>query len=136
MKIQLDSIKGKKIFDFVFESGQRFFETNSMAVVCFNSTVNELNKIYYSVSVPKRSAKKAVVRNRIKRLMRESIRLFFTEYLNSHEFCPISHISLIWRNAPVHPALICLNDVNAEVSSLISKALSFNNKKGKAASNL
>jgi ribonuclease P protein component len=133
MAFKLETIKGKKQFSNVFESGQRFFDNNSMAVVCFAShsieTASEhsVRSIFYSVSVPKRNAKKAVVRNRIKRLLRESLRQYFqTE--SAEETCPISHISLVWRNAPGHPALIGLSQVKAEVFSLMAKAMSFYSK--------
>lgn len=132
MAFKLETIKGKKQFSNVFESGQRFFDNNSMAVVCFASdsieTASEqcVRSIFYSVSVPKRNAKKAVVRNRIKRLLRESLHQYFqTESDNNF---PISHISLVWRNAPLHPALIGLTQVKSEVFRLIEKAISSHSK--------
>ncbi len=134
MEFKLNTIKGKKAFSYVFENGKKFFEENSMAVFYF--AANDLGRavsldcldITYSVSVPKKSAKKAVVRNRIKRLMRESIRHFFLEYNHSKFPCHTLTVALVWRNAPKHPMLIGLNDVSPEIYRLLSRGLDFYRK--------
>ena len=133
MALRFETIKGKKLFSDVFQKGQRFFENNSMAVVFFAgpqdkfASDNFVRSIFYSVSVPKKNAKKAVVRNRIKRLMRESLRQFCLSN-DEDAICLISHISFVWRNAPDHPALICLDDVKHEIYSLMRKALAYKAK--------
>ena len=119
----LESLKGKKNFDELFKAGLRYKVEDLLAVVIKNdSSKNNPSSnriIFYAVAVSKRIAKKAVVRNRIKRLLRESIRLLFIK--NPDNFEIISKIILMWRNAPVKPAFIKLNDVMPIVEKMMLK---------------
>ena len=85
--------------------------------------------IYYGVTVSKRIAKKAVVRNRIKRLMRESLRIAGKE-MEMKNFFPIKKIIISYHFAPKHPMQISLNDVLPAVKNLLERAFSYyNNRK-------
>ncbi len=119
---KLQPVKGKKTFDRIFKTGQRFYHDEASAVICFNRESKEIPLINYAVIVRKKVAKKAVVRNRIKRLMRESLKHIFFEsadlkFINSFEYVVIG-----WNSAPEHPMLIHLKDVLPKVKSLLESA--------------
>jgi len=141
MDIKLQTIKGKKAFSFIFENGKKFFDTNSMAVFYFvksendNAEFNNSLIVNYSVSVPKKFAKKAVVRNRIKRLMRESVRHFFMNYPNSVFLLSEMAVAFIWRNAPRHPMLIGLSDVLPEIEKHMQRGIDFFKKENSDSQN-
>jgi len=125
---KLQPVKGKKTFDRIFKTGQRFYHDEASAVICFSRESKEIPLINYAVLVRKKVAKKAVVRNRIKRLMRESLKHIFFEsadikFINSFEYIVIG-----WNSAPKHPMLIHLNDVLPKVKTLLDKAFKANTK--------
>jgi ribonuclease P protein component len=119
----LESLKGKKNFDELFKAGLRYKVEDLLAVVIKNdSSKNNPSSnriIFYAVAISKRTAKKAVVRNRIKRLMRESLRLLLKK--NPENFEVISQMILMWRNAPKKPAFIKLSDVMPIVEKIVLK---------------
>jgi len=130
-KVILKTIKGKKKFDELFKVGRSFREKDGYAVVKFRDKQEEQNRIctYYAVSAGRKVAKKAVVRNRIKRLLRESIRRTAKEKAES--FACIEQIFLGWKKAPRHPKLIHLKEVAPIVDKLIDKAVETYGKKEK-----
>lgn len=69
-KIQIKRLKGKDSIDLLFEKG-----TEKHAPALILKYITEAHSSFYfsGVAVPKRKIKKAVQRNRIKRLMREAI---------------------------------------------------------------
>ena len=68
---KIKKLKGKKIISNLFENGL-YFQYNSLTIFYLKEK-NPINLVYFSVSVPKKIHKKAVVRNKIKRLIRESV---------------------------------------------------------------
>ncbi|MGA2297541.1 MAG: ribonuclease P protein component [FCB group bacterium] len=120
----LKPIKGKKIFSQVYQSGKRFYEKDASAIACFRgklpeSVSNDLIT-YYAVVIGKRTEKKAVVRNRIKRLLRESIKLSFKEFEDYNKI--FEYLIVGWKTSPGHPGLIHLKDVEPVVRKLLNKA--------------
>lgn len=79
--------------------------------------------ILYGVSVPKRIAKSAVVRNRIKRLLRVSLRRVLTDYEEQCRVAGITTIVTIWRDAPDSASLIRLHDVLPVVEKAVIKGI-------------
>ena len=132
----LNSIKGKKDFDFVFKNARKFFEPDAAAFVCYKSEevlANEVDSeritFSYAVTVRKKMAKKAVVRNRIKRLLRVCFRQIFDEYAAKGQKSAISYIVLVWQNAPKHPGLINLDACMPVARKLINRANNHYSKK-------
>lgn len=82
----------------------------------------QLVTVSFGISIPKRHAKKAVVRNRTKRLVKESlIDLAKNEkekLLTFEEFVLIRTVKL-----PSHPKLVRFDDVKSEINALFDKAL-------------
>lgn len=129
--IELKPIKGFNSFSLVFKTGKKFNEGELLSVFVQNNTDSEIslirncsdtNTFYYGVTAGKKFNKKAVVRNRVKRLLRESIKKIFTERYCLLEHPPFRYIILIWRNAPKHPSLISLDDVLPSVEKVFNSA--------------
>lgn len=116
-------LKGKKRFSNAYKLGVNFYDKPAKARVCFKNKVcfelapDEENILFLGVSVSKRTAKKAVVRNRIKRLLRESVRHVAKEH---DKACleAISSIIIMWYYAPTKPGMIGLNEVLPVIRSL------------------
>ncbi len=69
-----ERLKSKKQIDALFLSGKAFFVYPYKVKYIFTAN-NENPQLKFGISVPKRNFKKAVDRNRIKRLSREAYRL-------------------------------------------------------------
>lgn len=125
--LKLTPIKGKKTFEKIFAESKKFKSDSINAFIRFRSFLpnNEdlqIN-IYFAVSVSKKISKKAVVRNRIKRLLRESLRYAIIQPYFCENIVCIEDIVLIWRIPIQSPKLIKLNDVVPELFEILKSAI-------------
>ncbi len=125
-KIKLKSLKGFNAFPNAFRSGKKFGNNVSIASFSFNiGNEEQIDSVKFGVSISKKTAKRAVVRNRIKRLLRESIR----QIINSPEISGKSEIFKIviinWKIAPQKAGMINLNDVKPKVKDLFNQAIKY-----------
>lgn len=126
MLYKFEPIKRQKLFDFLFQNGKRFSEGALRAVVYPSDVKVQSTKftIFYAVYVPKKQVRKAVVRNRIKRLLRVALRKVATDdYPDS--FWIVKYVWLGWNSAPNRPCEISLGDVYPSVKNVMSQALNF-----------
>lgn len=95
-----EKLKQKKDIGTLFEKG-KWKTCNQLRIIFYKDKSNENNNLF-GVSVSKRCFKKAVDRNRIKRLMRECYRLNKEIYLQS--FGKGSTAMLFWisKDLPQH----------------------------------
>ena len=125
MAVTLRTIKGYDSFSKVFQSGKRFRFNSANAAVIFSdakkTNCDFQHTIYYGVSVGKKTAKKAVIRNRIKRLMRESFRIS-VKNLEIEKIIVIEKIVFTYYFAPLHPMQIKLQDVLPAVKNILEQA--------------
>ncbi len=119
---KLESLKGRKAFDRLFNEGRKISGRKAWAVfLCRAEMQHKGDTMRFAVIAPKKFSKKAVVRNRIKRLLRESIRL---EAENHNELYLPHTIAFAWKEKGIkHPGLIRLNDVQPEVAFLLERAV-------------
>jgi ribonuclease P protein component len=122
LNYRIKSIKGKNNFTSLLEKGRKFFDVKCTAFVIFgeeddNERATGEKTIYLGVSISKRTARKAVVRNRIRRLMRESMRTIARRDPNL--LTGISKITFFWKNAPSHPKLIGLEYVAPIIKKIL-----------------
>jgi len=125
---KLVAIKGKAKFDELFKNGIKFRNRDCNSLIKFVTDAKEFNPndirvIFYAVAISKKTAKKAVIRNRIKRLLRESLRQLLKEEITLFE--SISHIIVIWRWAPSSTGLISLSEVKQSVKNILSNSQSY-----------
>jgi ribonuclease P protein component len=133
--LTIKPIKAGKLFSKVFINGKKFYHHSASVSVLFYSQdldviINEVGKeIYYGISIGKKASKSAVVRNRIKRLIRVSLRELLREFNFDKEYCPIQYIVITWKVAPLHSKLIRLEDVKQVLSDLLEMSLKYYRKK-------
>jgi ribonuclease P protein component len=127
----LKPLQGQKNFADVFSSGKRFFEKDAVAIVCFRDLFAEEDSTesgistepvtYYAVKITKRIEKKAVVRNRIKRLMREGLQQSYSDLASLELNKKIDKLIINWRMSPGKPGLIRLGQVKQVIRKLLIK---------------
>lgn len=112
-------LKGHNSFKEVMSKGVKVRTDNFLGSFVRNLSASE--KVYFGISVPKKYAKKAVVRNRVKRLVRESlISIAQTDKETLLEFEEFVLIRI--EKLPTHPKLIELSNVKVEICELFAKA--------------
>ncbi len=79
---KIEKLKGEKLIEKLFSEGKSI-AVYPLRLVYLKTTFDSSVKLKTGVSVSKRNFKKAVDRNRIKRLMREAYRLHKSEYFNN-----------------------------------------------------
>jgi ribonuclease P protein component len=115
-------LRGRKLFSRVFSSGNKLAE---QAVLCFYQIENsdtETNRVAVGFAVSKKIGK-AVVRNRIKRLMRESYRLnkhILLDTPATNRFAA-SIVLMYGKNIPVQIKNVRLEIVKQEIEHLLHK---------------
>jgi ribonuclease P protein component len=130
MLIKLSPIKGYGSFNEVYMSGKKFYSKNLNSVITFGEKPNNTNAhiINFGVTISKKTAKKAIIRNRIKRLLRESFRALLKE-TDSSKLIFIDKIIFSYQKAPAYPNQICLTDVMPAVQNILEQAYFFYCKK-------
>ncbi|MBO3096783.1 ribonuclease P protein component [Gelidibacter pelagius] len=79
---KIEKLKGQKLIEKLFSEGKSVV-AYPLRLVYLKTNFDDPVKIKAGVSVSKRNFKKAVDRNRIKRLMREAYRLNKSKYFNN-----------------------------------------------------
>lgn len=77
-----EKLKGKKLIEHLFSEGNSV-SSYPLRLIYKEVSFNDGSELKVGVSVSKRLFKRAVDRNHIKRLLRESIRLHKSEYFNN-----------------------------------------------------
>ncbi len=119
--INIEPIKGYRNFSEAFKYGKKFSSGPCLASISFAESDKNL---LYGVSVGRRTSKKAVIRNKIKRLLRESLRIWLLEKTETS----LKTVILSWREAPQHPALIKLDEVKPKVDQILNNAVDYYTK--------
>lgn len=114
-------LKGYNSFDEILRSGRRV--SSGPLLLTLNCEETASSYLYVGVAISKRVAKHAVVRNRIKRLLRVAARNAIREHQEQCQHVLAAQMILIWRKAPSHPMQIQLSDVQPYVSQALLKAL-------------
>lgn len=79
---KIEKLKSQKLIEKLFSEGKSI-AVYPLRLVYLKTNFDDPVKVKAGVSVSKRNFKRAVARNRIKRLMRESYRLNKSKYLNN-----------------------------------------------------
>ncbi len=110
-------LKRKKLIDSIFKNG-KYFKEHPLTVRFLQ--VNEVNDINFVVSVKKKYLPKAVNRNKIKRLMRNSVRECVAELKNKiSEQKKNYHIAIIYNSNIIYDIDYLKDKINLILTRLI-----------------
>lgn len=120
----LAPLKGHNSYKVVIQEGCKVRTRNFIGFFVLGENVTKSN---FGISVPKRNAKKAVVRNRTKRLVRESL-IHLVQNDVDKVLAFERFIIIRTEKLPPHPKLIRLNQIEPEIIKLFERALEAVNK--------
>lgn len=129
--IPLVSLKGATPFSATMRTGKRFTCGIVTVVVRFRPLTNDTaskQEVGVGVSIRKKTAKKATVRNRAKRLLRVSVRQILSEFESLGYFetgSPFERIIVFCNSAPRVPSLLRLNDILVDVRCALTAAIEY-----------
>jgi len=116
-------LKGHGAFEAVLRNGRRFTSGAATVTVIQTQDGTSANSLEVGVMVGKRYAAKAVVRTRIRRLLRVSIRRVIAQHEAQVSSKNISVVLLGWRQGRSRPCDIHLSDVYPHVERAMLSAL-------------
>lgn len=125
--VAIKSVKGYNAFSKIISNGKKFKSDDIFMTVIYTGSdfslqkSSEVGTVYYGVSSPKKLNPKAIVRNRIKRLLRVSIRKCINQNPDYANF--LKYIILIYNKKIQHPGLIKLKDIEPKVNKIINKSI-------------
>jgi ribonuclease P protein component len=120
----LAPLKGYNSYKVIIEQGSKVRTRNFIG---FFVKGIDTTKTKFGIAVPKRYAKKAVVRNRTKRLVRESLIHLVQNDINK-VLAFEKFIIIRTEKLPPHPKLIQLSEIEPEINKLFERALEAVNK--------
>lgn len=100
--------------------GKRLAAADCLLTIRFGPT--PAKQLSLGIVVRKKTAKKAAIRNRIRRLVRECVRLWAKEHVQEIEHSRLQSLIVGWLSAPKHPALIRLADIQTVLCPLLDNA--------------
>ena len=117
-------LKGYGAFDAVLHRGRRFSSGPvGLTIETSPDAPQPLHTVHVGVTIGKRTARAAVVRTRVRRLLRESARIVLDEHRQEILDLHVTTLILIWRQNPVQPSRIGLANVLPHVEEAVKKAL-------------
>lgn len=117
----LQPLKGHGSFERILKTGRR--TTSGPLSLTLGVGSAETDTIQVGVTVPRRNVSSAVIRNRIKRLLRVAINQTVQEQDCRCRMRGVNVIVAIWRSAPPVASLIRLRDVYPTVYATLKRAL-------------
>lgn len=122
------SLKGKSRIANVFRYGRRFSSPQATMIAIRGDNNRIADCVGIMAIIRKKTARKAVTRNRIRRLVRESLRQLAAEFTGNGREFPVQAVVVIWNVAPSHPAQLRLNTVTDVLRPLLERACKFHTK--------
>ena len=117
-------LKGQDAFNNVMRSGRRTTSGPLSLSAMSNRELIPIHVLSFGVTIGKKTAKRAVMRNRVKRLLRESIRQVIPSRSLQLSTAGIHTVVLVWRSAPTAPKLLRLIDVKPHVEAALDHVIS------------
>lgn len=118
-QIKIKPIKGYSAFSKIYKIAHK--KRSNKLFIAFTYSEEDSQTLFLGVSSPKKQTKKAVGRNRAKRLLKESVRQINKE--DNSLLSSFNQIILVWQEPVLSPSLLRLNDVKNEVKNLLNRAL-------------
>lgn len=117
----LKPLKGHGSFERILKTGRR--TTNGPLSLTLGIGSVQTDTIHVGVSVPRRNVNSAVIRNRIKRLLRVAIQQTVQQHDVRSRLHGVNVIVAIWRSVPTSASRISLRDVFPVVDATLKRAL-------------
>ena len=117
-------LKGQDAFNNVMRSGRRTTSGPLSLSAMSNRDHIPVGILSFGVTIGKKTAKRAVMRNRVKRLLRESIRQIIPTRSLLLSNAGIHTLVLVWRSAPSASKLLRLTDVKPHVEAALDHVIS------------
>ncbi|MFN8361742.1 MAG: ribonuclease P protein component [Candidatus Kapaibacterium sp.] len=138
--MKIAPLKGKTAFASTMRTGKRFTSHTITAIVTFRMSSEHRgipaagdagSTIILGVSIRKKTAKKSTVRNRAKRLLRQSVRMVMREFSDAGIFaegCPFDKIIVFSNSAPPVASLLHLENILGDVRAVLQAAYDYSQK--------
>jgi|JI81AbrownRNA_FD_contig_31_726843_length_856_multi_4_in_0_out_0_2 ribonuclease P protein component len=143
--MKIAPLKGTAAFARTMRSGKRFTEQSITAIVTFRRSSTGADSslvesdivesvdavITLGVSIRKKTAKKATVRNRAKRLLRQSVRIVVGELEKYGEFAvcnSFDRVILFCNSAPATASQMHIEDILGDVRAVFRAAIEYSQK--------
>ena len=130
--MKLRALKGRAQITAAFRRGKRFTQGDASVSIRTRRFAHEEDApkggefdVFLVCAVRKKIAPHAVVRNRIKRLVRESVRSFVKEHQSNSKTLPFMTLAFNWQKAPSKPSEISLHEVKPEVYDALHQAMQY-----------
>lgn len=128
----IKSLKGYNAFSKVIANGKRIKYNEIVSFFVFKDSELSLLKssnpyvFYYGVTSSKKVNKKAVIRNRIKRLLRIAIRVIYLK--DKDKYNQIKYAIFMYNKSIPYSNYISLTEIIPLVENIMNKAIEFKNK--------
>ncbi len=123
-RISCRPLKGFGAFEEILRSGRRVTSGPlSLTAESKQPSIDSAAPILVGVTIAKRIAPRAVMRNRVKRLLRESARQQVSVRTHELHELGIGRLIFIWRQAPSSPMKLRLADVAPHMTEALDKLL-------------
>jgi ribonuclease P protein component len=122
--LRIAPLKGHEAFPKVFKKSRKFTEKDAVLFVQFRAPDEDFSKtVHIGVTIRKKTAKSAVMRNRVKRLLRVALRNILEEFPEA-DF-PFKAVIAVWQKAPEHPKQLRLEHVETVIRQLVAQAAEY-----------
>lgn len=116
-------LKGFRAFDAALRRGRRSLSGPLTIVLVQQTSDDPVTEMALGVTIGKRTAKRAVVRSRVRRLLRHAAAVAVHVHEEELRARKIDTMVCLWRSAPSHPALLRQAHVQRHVDVALRKAL-------------
>ncbi len=131
--LHLKALKGYQSINDGYKHGIKFQSSYATANIVFKEKkadkispeTKQHSIIYFAVIIGKKISKKAVIRNRIKRLMRESLKQLSQKFYE--DITCIEQIIISYHFAPKHQQLIKLKNIMPAIEDILMQAFIYYN---------
>lgn len=120
--VVLRPLKRRKEIEQVWTYGQRV-SSEMLVLVALCRAGEDGGKLGYVVSVSRRRERRAVVRSRLRRVLREALRLTIREIAAQEGRIPFAALAVVWRGVGLSPrGQVRLWDVLPQLRQLVWQA--------------
>lgn len=130
--MNIKTVKGRLQVTSAFKKGKRFTLPEAMVSVRprffaqeYDAPKNSENSLFIVCSVRKKIAPHAVIRNRLKRLVKESVRQYIRTHADNNNISILLTLAFNWNIAPKRPRDIALQDIYPIVQQLLDNACEY-----------